>query len=365
MDRRAFAASVIARHGLAPGIGAVLLAAVMVTVAACGDDDDQPNGGTPEVESTRVAGPATLEVTAGGREGVVEIRAFMPADITVMVGDTVTWDAPADAHTVTFLQGGEPSPLIVPDPTSPDDVVLNPAVVEPVPAMRPLAFDGSFALSSGMFGAGMADPPRVMFTTPGSYAYLCLVHPRMQGEVSVVEDADSAVTQGELDAESAVLRAQYVEEGEAALLAAQEGGPERAVGPDESSVVRVLAGLSTDHTDVRAFVPEQLKIEEGDTVVWENAAAEPHTITFGEPPPFLVEEQRADGTRRLVISAEMLNVALGAFEFVAGEFFHSGLLVENGPLGIQFRLLFPSTGSFAYVDSLYPDQMTGEIAVGE
>jgi hypothetical protein len=48
---------------------------------------------------------------------------------------------------------------------------------------------------------------------------------------------------------------------------------------------------------------------------------------------------------------------------VEGEFFHSGLLLEDGPLGVRFELLFPAPGRFEYVDSLYFDVMRGVIVV--
>ena len=140
---------------------------------------------------------------------------------------------------------------------------------------------------------------------------------------------------------------------------------ESTEGPNETRVWQVLAGLSTDHADIRAFIPEEIEIEAGDAVIWVNESQEPHTITFGEPPPYLEQRMGPDGAVRYVLNPDILNVALGDFEFVAGEFFHSGLLLADGPLGVTFQLVFPGGGRFTYVDSLYPDLMSGVIVVSE
>jgi plastocyanin len=303
-------------------------------------------------------------VEAGAAEEPVYVRAFLPDDVTVRIGDSVAWTAPAGEHTVTFLGEAEPFPLIVPEPASPADAVLNPRVVNPEPDPPPAGFDGTFLYNSGLIGGDEGEGPTITFTAAGTFEYRCLVHRQMTGTVSVLDDPEGEPPdQSEVDEAADAERAEYLAEGQEALAERRAETPESVVGPNETTAWQVIAGFSTDHTDVRAFVPETLEIQAGDTVIWVNEASEPHTITFGEPLPLESVETLPNGQVRRVLNPDILNVALGGFEFVEGEFFHSGLLLEDGPLGVRFELLFPDPGRFEYVDSLYFDVMRGVIVV--
>ena len=95
---------------------------------------------------------AFLVPTTRAADASVEIAdmAFTPGDLTVNVGDTVTWTNadPGMVHTVTSTSG---------------------------------AFD------SGDLDEG--ESYSVTFTAPGTYAYLCTPHPFMTGTVTVVAAA--------------------------------------------------------------------------------------------------------------------------------------------------------------------------------
>lgn len=351
-------------------LGAVLLA-TFILVAACGDDDEQlPSDGTAQesddeqdepAEDETPQPPLTLQVRAGAVEGPIFVRAFMPADIAIRVGDSLTWLAAGGEHTVSFLGDVEPFPLIVPDPASPADVVFNPRVVQPQPDPLPPSFDGSVLYNSGFFADAS---PTLTFPTPGTFAYVCLVHPQMSGTVEVVDDlAAEIATQSELDEQATEAQEGYTAEADQALADALENGPESVEGPNGATTWEVIAGFSTDDADVRSFIPQALEIETGDSVIWVNDAIESHTVTFGEPIALQVEDTAPDGSTRLVLNPELLNVTLGGFEYIEGELFHSGLLLANGPLGVRFQLLFAAPGAFSYIDSLYAGLMTGTIVV--
>ena len=124
------------------GLAALAALVVLSLAAGCsGDDDDEPETPTEAPEATPTetasAGPVTVQVEAGAAEEPVFVRAFLPDDVTVRIGDSVAWTAPAGEHTVTFLGEAEPFPLIVPEPASPADAVLNPRVVNPEPDPPP------------------------------------------------------------------------------------------------------------------------------------------------------------------------------------------------------------------------------------
>ena len=114
-----------------------------LVVAATGSDGAPGNdaaGNRGEVDP-----PTAAHVT-------ISDRAFSPADIAVAVGGTVDWVNRDDrAHTVT-------------------------------------AGDGSFGSASLAPGATFSET----FATAGSFAYLCAIHPEMQGTIRVVGAAPAA-----------------------------------------------------------------------------------------------------------------------------------------------------------------------------
>ena len=128
---------------------ALLLActALGLVAAGCGGDDDEDEGGG--------GGAATTEEPAGGGGGggggggtavSMEGIAFSPAEVTVAVGDTVTWtnNDPA-GHDVTAdsFSSGDPG------------------------------------------GLAEGDTFEHTFEEAGSFDYVCTVHPGMEGTVVV------------------------------------------------------------------------------------------------------------------------------------------------------------------------------------
>jgi len=112
---------------------ALLLVAVLLS-AACAD------GGT---VTTTTGAPADGE--SDGYQVVMESFAFTPAELTVPVGATVTWRNRHGAN---------------------HDVVAD---------------DGTFA--SPLFGTG--ESWSFTFTEPGTYPYICSIHPSMRGTIIV------------------------------------------------------------------------------------------------------------------------------------------------------------------------------------
>jgi plastocyanin len=125
-------------------------------------------------------GGTGIEVAAGGGDGVSTIMRFFPSDLTVHVGDTVTFvdRDPFTPHTVTF--GLEP-PGGVGGLVAPANRTF--------PFSDPTPYDGSFNLNSGLmlsiFPWGTTFS--VTFTAPGTYTYICGLHDMagMKGSVTV------------------------------------------------------------------------------------------------------------------------------------------------------------------------------------
>jgi plastocyanin len=153
--------------------------------------------------------PAAGTVQAGNdtKRGVVVFK-FFPADLTVAAGTTVTLQmSPRTSEVHTFSFG----------PTNGRDQYLDQIAqgfIAPIPGTTPpvLGVDPRAALPSddptaglqdytgtnhgnGFWNSGVLDRDRasaaipgsatVRFTTPGTYSYICLIHPFMHGTVNV------------------------------------------------------------------------------------------------------------------------------------------------------------------------------------
>jgi plastocyanin len=131
----------------------VLLTACLalgLTFAACGDDDEDDGGGsasTTTTEQTDTGGGATKP--AGGSETVdMKDIQFVPKDVTVKAGTTITWtNSDQVPHTVT--KDGGPG---------------------------------------ADFDSGNVDPGATFeqtFDEPGKVDYVCTIHPGQAGTVTV------------------------------------------------------------------------------------------------------------------------------------------------------------------------------------
>jgi plastocyanin len=127
-----------------------------LAVSATGSGATSNGGSVPG--GGEAAPPSTAHVT-------IADRAFGPADIAIAVGGTVDWVNRDDrAHTVT---GG----------------------------------DGTFGSSTLEPGATLKET----FATAGSFAYLCAIHPEMQGTIRVVAAAPAAAAPAAPDGEPAAV----------------------------------------------------------------------------------------------------------------------------------------------------------------
>jgi plastocyanin len=118
--------------------------------------------------------PEANVVWAGWGNSLSAINRFGPPATTIKAGGTVTWKtaSPFEAHTVTFE-----SPFKTPG----DAGVLTAGGVK-----SGARYSGGFA-HSGLFGQKgfPADSFSLVFTKPGTYSYVCVLHPGMAGQVEV------------------------------------------------------------------------------------------------------------------------------------------------------------------------------------
>jgi plastocyanin len=140
--------------------------------------------------------PAANNVSVGSAgPGGAELFAMFPSTLHVKVGTVVTFSMSKDTrevHTVTFgskaylatLAGGLLSnPLLTQQDLYPSDL----------PALGPIALNSTshgngFANLGGLDREGTTPLPasgQIKFTAPGTYHYVCLIHPFMRGTIIV------------------------------------------------------------------------------------------------------------------------------------------------------------------------------------
>jgi plastocyanin len=116
--------------------------------------------------------------------------AFFPRHLTIHVGDTVSWNG--TFHTVAFGPDAERTEIerhLILARRGADGrpvLYLNPRAVDPSGGTT---YDGTGFVNSGLlFLRARNGPPeyRLTFTRPGTYEYACLIHPHMEGTITVL-----------------------------------------------------------------------------------------------------------------------------------------------------------------------------------
>lgn len=180
--------------------------------------------------------------------------------------------------------------------------------------------------------------------SPGSYHFVCLLHPFMDGTLEVVnEDVDR-------------IRPDAVAKAAVTAYETDETAAGKVPEPQartETGKTTVTAGTGDKVTSVNAFFPASAKVQAVDTVVWKNESPyEPHTVTFQNP--FETPEDKGAFVPGGVASGNDFS----------GGYSHSGLF-GPGPVfpSDNFSLRFTKKGSYPYVCILHPG-MGGVVDVG-
>jgi plastocyanin len=150
----------------------------------------------------KAAPPAGDVVTTGPDLATGEtLYRFTPAQKTVAVGAPVTFEISTgskEIHTITFAKDVKTLDPIaqgfitpIPGAGGPPTLAISPQALYPSDAPPLPPYDGS-QHGDGFFNTGVIDddaatpnPQKatVTFATPGTYSYICLVHPDMHGTV--------------------------------------------------------------------------------------------------------------------------------------------------------------------------------------
>ncbi len=309
--------------------------------------------------AARAAG-MTYNVLAGGfdEEAHLDVLLFLPGTIRIHPGDTVAWQW-RGFHTVTFL-GDTPRPSTF--VKQGERYIVNPQAFFPsTQGGGTPSYEGGF-LNSGAPQGDETTPPApfsVTFPRQGTFNYVCIIHPWMDGRV-VVEPATATVpTQAEVDQQAATQLSQALERGRAAVAAANK--PTREAGPGGTSRWRINMGINAGGVEALAFLPPKVTIAAGDTVSFDWSRGDPHNAYFPagqRPPEFIVPEPQQNGPPTLLVSPQVLarsQPSGGSYDGSAP--LNTGLFAprEDGlpDIGTSYSVTFTKPGTYPYLCSVH------------
>jgi plastocyanin len=346
---------------------------------------------------TASAASRTVTVLVGGGQDTIVVDSYLPQTLRIRVGDTILWKFNGDEnhhfHTVTFSGGSFPGPTraltggrpgeVRPGPWvpvpggQPGELMRNPVEAWPTrKAGAPIeTYDGTTFVNSGhmrfhprVAGMPAAKEFALTFTKPGVYHYACALHPHMQGTIEVVRtDAGDVQSQAQIDTQ-AKAETDYL----LALIGkARELGktPRSEPGPNGSSFWFVRAAAFDPSGEMRGllfdFLPKNLSVKAGDTVIWEYA--DPHTVTFNPTPPtpepFIVRPHLG-GPPLLIQNPKVDRPFKPAAAYDPMQYFNSGVLGNTVSRGSSWALTFDKPGVYEYICALHePMGMKGTITV--
>jgi len=299
-----------------------------------------------------------LQVGAQTGDKAHQALAFLPNEIWIHAGDSITWSFAAnEIHTVTFLTSGQvrPSRLTgcpggaAPDGRTPDFSV----------------YDGTTCVNSGILTSDDGKTYTVVFSVAGNFKLVCLAHPNMTATIHVLALLTPLPhDQASYDKQAVLERADLLSD---AMASAHKHSDSNDITAGVGHIMGTGGGTQT--ATVMRFMDATKVIHVGETVEWTTAeAVTSHTITFGPEPPLNNQippsanvTVDADGARHAIINSP-------------SDVVHSGFITEapqdrtalpQAPLSAtRFRVTFTQPGLYSYICVLH-DQlgMVGQIIV--
>ena len=243
-----------------------------------------PAGAAQAATKSVFGGPARPPKTV---PKMTDITEFFPKKVKIHKGDNVEFNF-RGFHTFTFLGKAKFPAFFIPTGSKvadakdaagnpfwfngQDRLKVNPDVAFPI---GDKVVDNRAMESSGMPQDDDPQPYRLKFPKTGTFNYVCLIHPKMKGQVTVVNKRKRIPSRRSDEARAAK------------QLAAAVNEAKRLVKPKNPGGANVLAGNSSKDVEVLHFFPKDLTVKAGQTVQWR--APHPHdfhTVTFG-PPEYL------------------------------------------------------------------------------
>ena len=320
--------------------------------------------------------PRELTVLVGAGTGTSAINAYLPSTVRLRSGDTVSWkmNAEADPHTVTFIDRPETLSDIIPLPRGgPTDFIMNPDLLFPTRQEgEPVeTYKGQY-VNSGIFfpqplGAGVPQITdfSLKFEEPGTYQYVCGIHEFHRGTV-VVEPRSAAdlPSQEELDIQGRVELAEFTPmTTQLQDFVAFGGTLHSEAGPNGNTVAYVAAGMGRPEAEVVEFIPRDLTIRQGDTVIWTSSRFHAVVFSGSSPVPQFYLPERDDDGRLMVFVNPLVVLPVRRSPEYDGTYTSSGLIGYGArPGGVGFSLTFTEPGRHTYTCPIHAG-MVGTITV--
>lgn len=324
-----------------------------------------------------------LSIGAETKDMGRQASAFLPNEIWIHAGDSITWTWQSDLiHTLSFLTPGQTTPV--------DFTQGCPGF-----GTSGAPFDGSTCLTTPPMAKGQTFT--VLFPTAGNYKFECLVHLYMTGAVHVLDaSAPLPHDQAFYDQEAAQQRRALLTDTDDSKSMDMDMGDSGGRSMNGSVTVQILSRRDRSSASVKnlaaggllgaseagknevkagvgeisstpgglqlsslvRFVKGAIRIHAGDTVEWTNHdPLEPHTITFGpeadDPanpfPPSANVTVDADGALHAIITSPSEELHSGAI--VQALVDEPGLPNTFNTLAFnptRFRATFTQPGTYNY-----------------
>jgi plastocyanin len=301
--------------------------------------------------------------------------AFLPNEIWIHAGDSITWTFPVpEPHSVTFLTPGQ----------------VRPSVMMGCPGATPddSAFDASACVNSGRI-ATVGTTYTVTFPKAGNYRLVCLIHVNMTGIVHVLDSSlPLPHDQDFYNAQAADQQRDLLSDHDRGLArkfredAPDDAGEANAHAHNHMIVTGTGELVSTpggiQSVSVMRFMQPSVTIHAGETVEWESSDVSGHTVTFGQEPANVTPQTPPsgnvfadpDGARFAIISSTADNVHSGfiapaAHERNAVSQAPAPVAQVQPPVGVtRFRVTFMTPGIYPYICAFHDELgMKGEVIV--
>ncbi len=284
----------------------------------------------------------TASVGAQSNDLGRQALAFLPNEIWIHAGDSITWKLVTDEpHTVTFLIANQ---------------IRNPFDVG-CPGFSPnnSSFDGSACVSTPPLVNGQTFT--VIFPSTGNFKLSCLFHENMGGTVHVLNLSqalphDQDFYDNHAKSDSVALLQDMLDDMNQDAHRKHQSGNAVTVGTGEV----VATGGGTHTLSVMRFMQDKVTIHKGDTVQWTSGdVITPHTITFGEEPLDVFDPSAnvtvdTDGARHGVLNSTSESIHSGFIQAAPQD--RIGLL--QAPLGVtRFRVTFSKPGVYPFICALH------------
>ena len=289
-----------------------------------------------------------LTISVGVGRSTEAGNAYLPGDVTVGVGDSITFVLDSDQpHTVTIGEGPADAPPFAWPAAGFDGS-------DPAAGLGTASTDGSGFVNTGlMFGIGSA--ATIEFTAAGQVPIFCTIHPGMEMNVTVVDDGPTT-TQAEADAAGASSRQLIVDSfgptreallSEVSSRENDDGSTTWNVFANGDTPTTDLPGGGTGYAELLEYVPDTFEIAAGDTVSW--SATRAHTVTF---------VPTGSDIRDVFPGAGAAFAPSGGTTFDGSEAVNSGFFATPGPDGpgfTDFALTFPEPGVYDYFCAIHAE----------